>query len=152
MSEHSNKARLNQISYFWTMLFAFPAFSAALSLARSVEGTVDSNMNVATFARATSIVLVVFIILWSVRRLHDGNKSGWRALFLLPPATLFFLIYLWILPSTKGENRWGEESRISRIYGIRFKGGSRIAGIVSVTLFMIYLSGLFFSFLLMTGE
>ena len=53
------------------------------------------------------MVLIIFTISASVRRLHDVGKSGCYAwLFLFMPFTLI-LIYFFLLDSKKETNRWG---------------------------------------------
>lgn len=147
MSDNTNKTRLSRKSYGWTMLFALPAFLLGANLGNAYTGTPNEEMGVVAFARTTSLVLVVFIILWTIRRLHDANRSGWWSLFLLPPATLFFLLYVILAPGTSEKNKWGDEPNQTRIFGIKIKGAARIAWITILSLFMIYLSVLYASFL-----
>lgn len=151
MLEHHNKARLNIKSYFWTMLFAFPALCLGISLANTLTATGNADLNIGAFARVTSLFLAALVVIWTVKRLHDANKSGWWSLLLLPPATLFFLIYLFFLSGSKEANRWGNPDKGILIYGIRFRGFIRGVWIVLVSIFMIYLIGLYSSFLFSTS-
>lgn len=46
----------------------------------------------------------------SIRRLHDTDRSGWWLLIvLLPVVGIIVLIVFFILPSTKGPNRFGSQ-------------------------------------------
>lgn len=56
------------------------------------------------------LALCVLSIAFSVRRLHDLDKSGWWLLLVIVPlVNLGLIIYLLFFPGTVGENRFGEE-------------------------------------------
>jgi uncharacterized membrane protein YhaH (DUF805 family) len=47
-----------------------------------------------------------------VKRLHDINKSGIYALYLLIPVyNFFYLIYLFVAKGTVGDNKYGKDPR-----------------------------------------
>ena len=49
-------------------------------------------------------LVLVFNVFWTIRRLNDCNMSGWLTfVFILPLINLV----LWILPGTRGANRYG---------------------------------------------
>ncbi|MFL2645837.1 MAG: DUF805 domain-containing protein [Dehalococcoidia bacterium] len=43
-----------------------------------------------------------------VRRLHDTGKSGWRLLWLLTIIGFLYVIYLYVQPSDKTPNKYGD--------------------------------------------
>lgn len=117
------------------MLFALPPFVTANMLAR--------NPNAEEFAGVAMLValaLTVPIVYWNVQRLHDANKTGWLALALIPPFTVFLLAYN-LTARSVGEND------TFMFFGIRLKGTWRIVSAVLVVLFMTYLTAVFITFL-----
>ena len=129
------EAKMNASSYFFTMLFALPALSLSNVIARSDE----------LFAPAgaiTSVVLLILIIIWSIRRLRNSGRSAWWAFTLIPPATIFLLVYSFFAPSSKDYPSAG-----LHMYGIRTKGFWRILAIVLISLLLAYLIMLFTVFL-----
>jgi uncharacterized membrane protein YhaH (DUF805 family) len=149
MPDNTNQSRFSRKSYGWTILFVLPAFLLGANLGNAFNGTPNEELGVVAFARLTSLVIAVFIVLWTIKRLHDANKSGWWSLLLLPPATLFFLVYVLLVPGTSNKNRWGDTSNESRVFGIKAIGIGRIASITLLVMFMFYLSALYASFLFM---
>jgi uncharacterized membrane protein YhaH (DUF805 family) len=54
------------------------------------------------------LVFLVFTIIFTIRRLHDLNQSGWLSLLILVPlVNVFFMLYVMIAPGTKGSNNFG---------------------------------------------
>jgi uncharacterized membrane protein YhaH (DUF805 family) len=129
------EAKMNAPSYFFTLLFALPALSLGNLLGNSDE-------LIAGFARVASLVLLIFVIIWTIRRLRNAGKSAWWTFALIPPATILLLIYNFFAPSSKEYPRSG-----FYMYGIRAKGFWRILLIVGISLFLAYLSILYITFL-----
>jgi hypothetical protein len=50
------------------------------------------------------LVVLVIVVLLTIQRSHDMNRSGWLTLLLIVP--LINLIF-WFIPGTIGENRFG---------------------------------------------
>lgn len=100
-------------------------------------------------ARVVALVLTAIYIRFVIRRLHDAGRRGWFSFFLIPPATLFFLIYLFSAHNAE-PNKWGEPVSELRMFGIRAQGW-RIAGIALIAIFMLYLAGLFATFFFDSG-
>lgn len=135
ISASTKYERFNRKSYIWTMLFALPALSVGNVAARS-------NESIADFAKLASLVLAVFVIIWSIRRLRNAGKSGWWSLALIPPVTIFLIGYSAITPRLKEYSDRG-----LYMYGIQSKGFWRIALIVLISVFLIYLTVLYATFL-----
>jgi len=129
------EGKMNAPSYFFTMLFALPALSLGNVIARSDE----------LFAPAgaiTSVILLIFTIIWSIRRLRNAGRSAWWTFALIPPATILLLIYNFFAPSSKEYPSSG-----FYMYGIRARGFWRILLIVGISLFLAYLIILYITFL-----
>lgn len=135
MEKSSKSSRQNRKSYLLTMLFLLPAVSLSNIAARSDE-------MIAGIAKIAALILVVYLAIWSARRLRNAGKSAWWTLALIPPATIFLLLYNFFAPSSR------ENTDTSLyMYGIRAKGFWRIAGIAAISLFLAYLVVLFATFL-----
>lgn len=128
-------SRMNNKSFALTMLFVLPAFV----LGRAV-GNSDEFINV--LAQFITLTLLVFLIIWTIRRLRNSGRSAWWTLALLPPATIFLLAYCLFAPSSKEHT-----DKSLYPYGIRAKGVWRIISIVLISIFLLYLSALYFTFL-----
>ena len=63
---------------------------------------------------STIFNLIILIPSYSVtiRRLHDVNKSGWNLLWMLTIIGVFYIIFLNILKSTDGDNKYGSPSTL----------------------------------------
>ena len=57
-----------------------------------------------------SSVMSILFIPFSIRRLHDLNKSGWFLLIsLIPVINFFFGIYAGFFKGTEGPNDYGDD-------------------------------------------
>lgn len=88
--------------WYWTLFQAIVSFVLNLFTGGNTEGF---------FAILTVIVgLGLFLpsLAYSVRRLHDINKSGWFVLFgLIPLVGWIFLLVWYVKDSDPGNNRFG---------------------------------------------
>jgi uncharacterized membrane protein YhaH (DUF805 family) len=50
------------------------------------------------------LIVLVVVVLLTIQRCHDMDKSGWMALLLIVPLVNFIF---WFIPGTEGENRFG---------------------------------------------
>lgn len=128
-------SRMNNKSFVLTMLFVLPA----LVLGRAV-GNSDEFINV--IAQFITLTLLVFLIIWIICRLRNTGRSAWWTFALIPPATIFLLVYCLFAPSSKDQT-----DKSLYPYGIRAKGFWRILLIVLISIFLLYLSALYFTFL-----
>lgn len=82
-----------------------------------------------------SLVFAVFYIVFSVRRCHDFDASGWWNLLLLVPlANLIFMLVLWIKPGNEGANGYGPP-RVTPTW-------EKIVGIIGVVLIAVIVVGI----------
>lgn len=144
MSDRAKQSRLNIKSYIANSVFFLPAiaFGQALGNAKSESEFTQGFIGI---AQIITLILVGFYIWLTCRRLHDTGHRGWFSLGLIPPFTPFLLIYLFTA-SKKEANRWGEPVESLSMFGLRVKGW-RIIVVVLIALFLLYLAGLFATFL-----
>jgi len=58
-----------------------------------------------------ALMMLAFVLLITVRRLHDLNHSGWFVLIsLIPYINNVFSIYLFVWPGTKNANKYGNKT------------------------------------------
>lgn|GEM_PF-128640 len=85
------------LSFIWTIL-GLPGLSEGASF--SLIGALPVIV--------VYLVDLYFQIIFTIRRLHDRNHSGWFTLLLLIPLINFiFALYLIFAPGNKGDNRFG---------------------------------------------
>tara|TARA_B100000700_G_scaffold327686_1_gene443056 strand:+ start:13334 stop:13735 length:402 start_codon:yes stop_codon:yes gene_type:complete len=60
------------------------------------------------FRLLDDLILLIPNISIGVRRLHDTGKSGWRLLWMLTIVGFLYIIYLYVQPSDKTSNKYGE--------------------------------------------
>lgn len=70
-----------------------------------VLGVIAGVINFPLLSSIYSLAVLVPTIAVGVRRLHDGNKSGW---FILIP---FYNLYLFVIEGDKGANEYGEDPK-----------------------------------------
>ena len=113
---------------WWFYLFHLIVLLALAALVRALggEGLTSDPARVPVSAMAGMVVMALFIlasalptISVTVRRLHDGNLSGWW--YLAAIAASFLPVLGWLatiallvvcaMPGTEGPNRFGEDPR-----------------------------------------
>jgi uncharacterized membrane protein YhaH (DUF805 family) len=85
-----------------------------------------------------SLVFFVFYIIFSIRRCHDFNVSGWwNLLLVIPLANLIFMLFLWLKPGTEAANNYGPPRDTP--------GWEKVVGIIGVvlmaTMFVLVIGG-----------
>lgn len=123
----SKSSKMNRKSYSLTMLFMWPAL--ALSRAAGV-----SSSFIAPLSQIIAMVLLVYIIIWTIRRLKNTAKSAWWTLALIPPGTIFILAYCCFAHSSDDH-----QDKHLYMYGIRAQGFWRIAAIVLISMLLLYI-------------
>ena len=109
------------IAEFWTFILVnyaiiFVALFCA-GLANGIAPSGESEQLSATTIGSTFIAILCFLfglatmipsITVAIRRLHDTNKTGLLILLaFIPVVGVLILIFLYVLPSTPGENTYG---------------------------------------------
>jgi uncharacterized membrane protein YhaH (DUF805 family) len=83
------------VSYLWSILFD------------------PNSMRFETYNFFLKVPFIAFILIASVNRFHDMNKSGWFVLLqLLPIINLWILLWLIMWKWTKWKNLYGEQLEI----------------------------------------
>lgn len=103
--------RMSRSSFWWFALFCFIVASAVIFIIVSTVGVTAVN--------ARFINLIADITFWyvfivpGIRRLHDIDKAGSNALWiLLPFIGWIYLVYLFCQPSDPDENYYGEPTSV----------------------------------------
>lgn len=114
-SGFSASGRFGRLSYLgWNMLLAvfvfFLAIIAAVMITVLSKSSPDSSL-IYIFGGLFVIVYIAMIYLsfvFSIRRLHDRNQTGWLSLLsLVPLVNLLFFIYLSCAKGDATENNYG---------------------------------------------
>ena len=89
--------------------------------------TPDLGVTALVALAAVGLVFAVVSILFSIRRCHDFNASGWwNLLFLIPLVNLIFMFFLWLKPGDDGANGYGPP---------RFTPGwEKVVGVIGILL------------------
>lgn len=117
----SAKGRFGRLSYLAWLFVAsvlvyvavfvvaiiFGVSTAAIGQAESGALGGISGIAILIFA-ALYIALLYFMFVFTIRRLHDVNKTGWLSLlFIVPLVNIIFGLYLLFAKGTQGVNNYG---------------------------------------------
>lgn len=107
----SARGRLGRIRYIGYSLGVSLLVGLLAALSGAVAAALPESvggMSILIGAGIPAAVAVVLGILLTIQRLHDLDWTGWWVLLLLIPylGGLFSLL-LWLLPGTRGTNRYG---------------------------------------------
>jgi uncharacterized membrane protein YhaH (DUF805 family) len=99
---------IDAIGGFQVVLYTFPA--PTINTETGTETTQLPPFQLGILWMLYCIAIIIPTIAISVRRLHDINRTGWLYLLIL---VCFLgslaLIVLYIIPGTKGENKYGPD-------------------------------------------
>ncbi len=101
-------------------------------------GSIPSDVGGAALAAIVLISLgsLVLYVIFSIRRCHDFNGSGWWVLLgLIPLVNLFFFLYLVLKSGDAGANDYAPP-RVTA-------GWERVVGILGVVMILLMFIGLF---------
>ena len=100
----SSEGRINRQRYIigFLMIIAFAVIVAAIALSFGFWLTSVILFGIGYFA---DIMLVI-------KRLRDRDRNPWLAVLFFVPIVQFWLYFeFWVLPGTKGDNRFGSDHR-----------------------------------------
>jgi uncharacterized membrane protein YhaH (DUF805 family) len=130
----SPSGRFGRLSYIaWSIavyfLFNIATMVFGVGVAALQEQTIAGGMAILLLVLSLAVLVVYF--LFTIRRLHDINASGWWSILLIVP---FVGLILMILPGTEGANNYGPP-RITRTW-------EKVVGIIGVVMMVIGLIGI----------
>ena len=93
---------------YWLFVLTFYVLFFLLAFIDGAIGMWVGEINIGLLSSIFGIALLLPFLATSVRRLHDTNRSGWWYFIVLIPiiGTIWILI-LFCLKGTDGENRFG---------------------------------------------
>ena len=118
LSPKGRFGRLSSIGWYvfihLVTFFATIAFSLAIGIVNFSTQSIDNDI-VAIFTSLSGLGFLVIMLLYvyflmviSIRRLHDMNRSGWFSVFLfIPVLNVLIGLYLLLGSGTAGINRYG---------------------------------------------
>ena len=103
-SNYANFQGRSQRSGFWWWFL----FQALVTAAFNILSGGDSSNFFGILGGLASLGLVLPSLAYSVRRLHDINKSGWFILFALIPLVGWIFLLVWYVKDSEPDtNRFG---------------------------------------------
>lgn len=112
----SPRGRFARLAYLaWYLVISLVIVLVAIlgiAIFGNSASTTDPYANIGTASilimAVAYIVFFYYAIVFTIRRLHDLNQSGWLSLLILVPlVNVFFMLYVMIAPGTKGSNNFG---------------------------------------------
>lgn len=105
--------RMNRAKYWMYILYGFLLSWVIEFMLSMIVGIIGSEEVLLLSIVLSFVLYIVFAILtlpFTVRRLHDLNKSGWWYLiFLIPIINFFFGLYVGFFKGTDGTNQYGPD-------------------------------------------
>ena len=96
------QGRAPRSEYWWFYLFYFVTYVVAIAI--------DAVATAGILSVVVTLALFLPLLAVSIRRLHDGGRSGWWILIsLIPFVGVLVLLYFMIMKGTEGPNDWGPD-------------------------------------------
>lgn len=117
----SAKGRFGRLSFLAWLFISSVLVYVAIAIVAVVFGVSTSSLGQAesgAFGGISAIALLIFAVLYvaliyflfvfTIRRLHDLNKTGWLSLLIIVPlVNIFFSLYILFAKGTQGPNNYG---------------------------------------------
>lgn len=111
----SANGRFGRLSYLgWNMLLGLITVLIVTIIALIAPSILPTNpsekLSIATIVFFVIIYafMIYFSFIFTIRRLHDRDHSGWLSLVIfIPIINFFFILYLIFAPGTQGSNNFG---------------------------------------------
>ncbi|ENW94058.1 DUF805 domain-containing protein [Acinetobacter dispersus] len=110
----SANGRFGRLSYLgWNMLLGLSMFILGIIAAIFVPAFTNSSTNILVYLLGSLFIIIYVAVLYysfifSIRRLHDRNQTGWLSLLMLIPLVNFlFFIYLSCAKGDESSNNYG---------------------------------------------
>ncbi|USA46782.1 DUF805 domain-containing protein [Acinetobacter sp. C26M] len=110
----SANGRFGRLSYLgWNMLLGLSMFILGIIAAIFIPAFTNSSANILVYLLGGLFIIIYVAVLYysfifSIRRLHDRNQTGWLSLLMLIPLVNFlFFIYLSCAKGDESSNNYG---------------------------------------------
>lgn len=134
----SPSGRFGRLSYLaWGMLLTAPIYiiSIAMGVTGALTGAKEASPALFGVIGLLEILMIVPMILFAIRRLHDFDASGWWSiLFIVPVANFILGLMLLLRPGTAGANRFAPP-RITR-------GWEKVLGFIAIGFMVLAIIGI----------
>lgn len=144
----SPRGRFGRLSLLaWNMLLGLGVFALALIIFMVMGGTalLTAAIDGGLASMGLSLILfgglylafLVMSVIFSIRRLHDLDKSGWLCLLsFIPLINVLYSLYIYLAPGTPGPNRFGPRRPTA--------GWEKVVGWIAIVLTTLNLVALLF--------
>lgn len=107
-SPFSASGRFGRLSFLaWNFLLIIFTLGANLVSYKFLIRNFSLNLLITYNVIILLVVLIIYFI-FSIKRLHDRNQTGWLSLLnIIPIISTFFYVYLIVSPGTGGQNNFG---------------------------------------------
>ncbi len=107
----SAAGRIGRLRYFaysiGIVLALYLAMGISMGLATLLPESAGTIIS-AIITIVAAIAMIYISIVLMIQRLHDTDKSGWLSLIMLIPIiSIIFTFYLWFMPGSAEQNRFG---------------------------------------------
>ena len=116
----SGRARRKEYWFFFLLYLILYVIAITIDLSM---GMVDEVSGYGVFTGLLTLGFILPGIAVLVRRLHDIDKSGWWALLSIVPLVNLVLVVFACMDGTKGENRFGPDSKVRENVGVSNPAG-----------------------------
>lgn len=101
---------------YWWLALAYSLISIAVAIADMVlfSNIVASLGGSGPISILFSLATLVPSLAIAVRRLHDVGKSGWWLLIMFTIIGIFLLLYWYVQPGQRAENKFGPDKEAGR--------------------------------------
>jgi len=108
--QHIINGRINRKTYIYNVilslfLYNFITLALMTKLSFLVENEFVLNINIIIFS-----IYIISQIIFSIKRLHDINKSGWYIVLCIIPIVNIWFIYLLLKKGDDENNKYGDKS------------------------------------------
>lgn len=101
---------------FWFFFLFNLLFSLALTMADDALGTLNKEAGIGVLSGIYTAAVFLPGLAVAVRRLHDIGRSGWWVLIgLIPVVGTIVLLFLFMLDSQPGDNRFGQNPKANEL-------------------------------------
>lgn len=134
-SDSQRIGRLRMCCYQVTGALVIMLLAALLVLLAPLSPVLSANDLLLSWGAlvAAGVLMTVWMLVLTRRRLHDVDRTGWWALLVLVPVlNLLLFVYLLLVPGSDGTNRYGAPSGPNGVLVTLFGGLIWVISLVSL--------------------